>query len=175
MSRPSALPYGVPMSRLLGLLGTALLLTPGAACSAPTSAGDAGPTGREELEQRVLARARADEGTGRVTVSCEGGLAGEEGAVRDCRIAHGGRELGLRVTRSGQDLHLLPFLTGDQLEAVIGSGLDEPATVDCPDRLYGEVGRTAGCRLERDGRSEHLVATVTAVDGLMIDLDYEAA
>jgi len=163
------------MSRLLGLLGTALLLTPGAGCSAPATDAGPAPTGREDLERQVLQRARADAGTGRVTVTCEGGLAGDAGAVRDCRISHGGREMGLRVTRSGADLDLLPFLTGDQLEAAIGAGLEQPATLDCPDRLYGEVGRTAGCRLEQDGRARHLVATVTGVDGLMIDLDYEAA
>jgi len=169
------------MTKIALLATTALIALTG--CSAEVSTGSDRDEGLDQsaLEDKVVSSWKMDDpSVGELTADCEGGLKAEKGATQDCALSAGDQNVGMRVTAtddSGKKFDSLPFLDGDSVEKAVNSHLEQQgqtANIDCPDPLMGEVGETTDCTIELDGQSGTLTATVTSVDGLMIDFDYEA-
>lgn len=129
----------------------------------------------------TLERADAD-GPAAVELHCDGGLAAEVGAERDCTALAGEERVGLRVKARDVDpmqLTVSPFLTAEVLaEQIVDVLAQSGRSVDegtCASALNGHPGAHADCEVWTDGHghAHDVEATVTAVDGLMIDFTFE--
>lgn len=131
--------------------------------------------------QAVLERADSD-GPAAVQLHCDGGLAAEVGAERDCTALAGEERVGLRVKATSADplrLAVAPFLRAESLAkkiVAILSAEGHPVTgAECEGSLTGKPGKTTTCHLWTEDHSHtyDVEVTVTAVDGLMIEFKFE--
>lgn len=168
-------------SLTMAAVGLAFLFS---GCSVDVSTGGDQALTQTELEERLSDGIELDDPEMTTDVSCEGGLAAEEGATQDCLLSYGedqGR-IGMRVT-SGDDEareidHVL-FLSGDDFaDAAVpllqGEGFSE-VEADCSGELIGEVDETIECDVVLDGEEATATGTVTSVEDLMINftISYE--
>lgn len=155
-----------------------------AACSSESGEAEAGPTrlAQADLEKRVAGRYTAEEPGAQVVASCEGGLEAEKGATQDCHMQVGDETADVRVfyTERGEeavDFTATPFVPADRVAETIATSLAEQGVrvrrIECRAELMGELDATTTC-IARPARGEgRIVATVTSVDGLMVNFNYE--
>lgn len=161
-------------------VGAALLLAPLLLVSCSSDDG----LSRGELEDRVadyMADNANDERAPADTVTCDGGLSGDDD--QRCVAAVKGIRIGLTVT-ADDDGEIAPVFDDGVLFApeVIQPRLAAAVTrvsgtlvegVSCPGDLIGVPGETIVCRVTTDGETLPVEVTVTSADGTDIQFDFE--
>ncbi|MBC9734284.1 hypothetical protein [Nocardioides marmotae] len=172
------------MRRLL-LLAAALAAAGGTVTSTLACTAQPQDLSAEALAEEV-ASLYPGAGDTRVDVRCEGPLAAEVGATRDCRVAvrRDVVTVRARVTEAGDAgpvFTTVPVVAADRVARTVLRGLGEDGyvvgEVVCAGDLLGVVGASVSCRAappDGEGRTE-VEAIVRAVDGLDVRLRFRLA
>ncbi len=182
----ATLPIVTTLPRVAAALACLALLLPVAACSGSVSIGSSAPEiDQAALEEDLLGNITGD-GADQVDVTCEGPLVAEVGATQDCAAVFAGDDTrtGIRPTVTGVegeavDYDSVVFIDGDSMADTVGRQLRAQAfsfgSVECGE-LLGERGATGECVLTaRSGTETSLETTVTEVNGLRVDVEFEEA
>ena len=174
---------GVPLrtSRLLATLAVPVRLA-GLLGGCSFEIGGADAVSKTELEKQVAGLYTADNPDDEITATCEGELAAEVDATTDCEVLVGEETANVHVTVSkvdGSDVEfeLAPYVPAERVAETIKANLAsqnyQVETVECEDELAGELEATTTCQaLPADGDGT-IQVTVTQVDGLLVNFNYE--
>jgi len=172
------------LPRALGVSAVLALLVPVAACSGSVSVGGPPEIDQQALEADLLAGISGEDAD-QVEVSCEGPLVAEVDASTDCfaEFTVDGSRTGIRptvITAEGEDVEYdaVVFIDGDSVAGVVQQQLRaqaEPASeVECGE-LLGERAATGECTVTDRAGETPVVTTVTEVNGLRVDFEFEPA
>jgi hypothetical protein len=162
------------MRTYAALLAATVLL---AGCSATPGAVE-----KEELEKQVSGLYTPEDPDAEVVADCAGELEAEVDATQDCHMEVGEETADVRVvvTEVGDDqvdFEATPFVPADRVAETIRASLAEQGfevdTVECEDELMGEQDATVSCTAAPAEGTGEVEATVTQVDGLMVNFNYE--
>lgn len=140
------------------------------------------PVAQADLEQQVASLYTPDTAGDDVAASCDGDLAAEVDASQDCQVQVGGDVARVHVVVDevdGKDVRFqaTPYLSAADVAETIKSSLDEQGfavdTVRCTDELPGVEGREITCTYTPPASGRAVTATVTAVDGPVINIEYD--
>ncbi len=166
------------MKKLAALAVCAFAL---AGCSADVSVGDT-TVSQSELETQVEKMYTPDDPDATVAADCAGDLDAEVDATQDCHLEVGKETADVRVTVTEVDgsdtkFDATPFVPADRVaETIKGSLVDQGYQVDqvtCESELLGVVDEKISCAAKPSEGDGTVEATVTSVDGLMVNFDYK--
>ena len=158
-----------------------LLLLPLVGCKAEVTTGRS--VDRAELEKQVASLYTADDPKDTVEADCGGDLAAKVGAEQTCHMTVGDSDVDVTVRATsvdGSDVKFssTPFLKAQTVADTIDEQLKQQnittTSIACDDDLVGEVGKQTMCHAETAKDKGDLEATVTKVDGLMINFKWKA-
>jgi hypothetical protein len=134
------------------------------------------------LETELGSRVSMEDDSKTLVVECDGGLEAEDGATQDCHVSSEGEVVGIQVTTTdprSMDFDMEAFLDPEAVEESMMSTLEEqgraPQDVACDGELVGEVGASQTCTVTMADRDLPVTATVTSVDGLVVNFDFESS
>jgi len=163
--------YGALAALLLALTG----------CSGSVTTGPKAVS-RSDLEKQVSGMYTPKDPRATVDASCSGDLTAKVHATQDCHLTVGSQSADVRVTVTSVDgsdtkFDAVPFVPGSKVADTIKSSLTKQGynvdTVDCQGELMGKVGETATCTAAPAKGDGTIRATVTKVDGLLVDFGYK--
>jgi hypothetical protein len=136
--------------------------------------------------QEDIAHRLADAGKMPESVTCKQDLVGEVGATARCDVvvsATNNFEPIVTVTAldgSAVDYEMMPAVSRRQLEGVVARLIAHAGTrgvkaVSCESGIEGRVGAVVNCDVEAVGLLARRIIRVSAVNGLMMDLDLDPA
>lgn len=135
-----------------------------------------------ELEKKVAGLYTADDPEADITAECGGDLAAEVDATQECHLVVGEESADVRVvvTEVGEeqlDFEAMPYVPAERVAETVKESLEgqgfQPETVTCDGELKGQLDATTTCTVapaEGEGKIE---VSVTQVDGLMVNFNYE--
>ncbi len=135
-----------------------------------------------ELEKQVAAIYEADDPSDEISATCDGELDAEVDATQDCNVTVGEENADVHVVVTKVDGSDVEFETqtfvpaerlADTLKTQLADQGFEVETVECDGELVGEVDATTECTAAPAEGEGILEVTVTEVDGLMINFNYE--
>jgi hypothetical protein len=136
----------------------------------------------EALEQELTTRVSMEDDSKSLEADCDGGLEAEDGASQNCHVSSDDQAVGIRVTTTDprtMDFDMEPFLDPDAVAGSMMAILEEqgraPQRVACDGELDGTVGATQTCTVTMADRDLPVTATVTSVDGLVVNFDFESS
>ncbi len=165
------------MRQFLAALSVAALLS---GCSFAFGGADA--VTKAELEEQMATLYTPDDSEAEITAECGGELAAEVDATQECHLVVGEQEADVRVvvTKVGDDVvdfTATPFVPADRVALTIKDSLSaqgfEVETVECEDELPGELDATTTCTATPAEGGGAIEVTVTSVEGLMVNFNYE--
>lgn len=145
----------------------------------PTAGADT-RLGREQLVDELTDALPVNAPLGSFEVTCDGPLAGVVGATQVCAIERQGGRTGALLETTAVDGDSVQweeqyFLFAEDLESALPAQVEQRGgsvdSVECPSSLPGDVGATMTC--PATGGSSEVVLTVTGVQGLTVDFDFE--
>jgi hypothetical protein len=136
--------------------------------------------------QQDIAHRLADAGEKPESVTCKQDLVGEVGASARCDVvvsATNTFEPIVTVTAvdgSAVDYEMMPALSRRQLEGVVARLIADAGTrgitaVSCESGIEGRVGAMVNCAVEATGLLARRTIRISAVNGLMMDLEVDPA
>jgi hypothetical protein len=136
--------------------------------------------------QEDIAHRLADAGVKPESLTCKQDLVGEVGATARCDVAVSATnnfEPIVTVTAldgSAVDYEMMPAVSRRQLEGVVARLIAHAGTrgvkaVSCESGIEGRVGAVVNCDVEAVGLLARRIIRVSAVNGLMMDLDLDPA
>jgi len=169
------------MKKYAALAALAALVLALTGCS---GSGSTGPqsVSQSDLEKQVSGMFTPSDPSASVDASCAGDLTAKVDATQDCHLVVGKETADVRVTVtsvSGSDTRFdaTPFVPADRVAETIKGSLAQQGyrldSVDCQGELMGKVGETATCTASPAKGSGKIRATVTSVDGLLVNFDYK--
>jgi hypothetical protein len=165
------------MRHHLALLACAAALT---GCS--FSVGGADAVEAAELEKQVAGLYTPDDPDAEVTADCKGDLDAEVDATQDCHLEVGEETADVRVVVTSVDgdevdFEATPFLPAERVAETIQQSLEDQGfpvdSLECEDELMGEEDATVTCTVAPADGEGRIEATVTSVDGLLVNFNYE--
>jgi len=141
----------------------------------------AGSVDRAALEKQLAGLYTPQDPEAEITAECEGDLDAEVDATQECRMSVGEDTADVRVVVTGVgddkvDFAATPFLTAERVAETVRRSLEEkgfrPDRVDCRKELVGEEGATTVCTVAPAKGKGRVRATVTRVEGLLVNFDY---
>lgn len=169
-----------PLARLAPVAALACLLVVVSGCS--FSFGGPEAVSQAELEKQVAGIYTPDDPNAEITADCDGTLEPEVDATQDCHLTVGEEKADVHVvvTKVGDDsvdFEATPYVPAERVAETIQTSLGDQGydieSVECEDELLGVLEETTACTAtpaEGDGAIE---VTVTSVDGLMVNFNYE--
>ncbi|MGY4712160.1 DUF4333 domain-containing protein [Mycolicibacterium sp. CBM1] len=137
---------------------------------------------KEQLEKSVANLVSQASGATVDSVSCAGGLDGEQGAETHCEVTAGGVTLNRTVEVTKVDglmmnFTVIPVLPKQQAESSLLDQLAaqlnrRPDSADCAGDLEGKTGNTLDCTVVAGDEKQVFTLTVTTVDGNRINYNY---
>ena len=154
-------------------------------CSANGGGTNLPRVSRTALQQDIAHRL-ADAGEKPESVTCKQDLVGEVGASARCDVvvsATNTFEPIVTVTAvdgSAVDYEMMPALSRRQLEGVVARLIADAGTrgitaVSCESGIEGRVGAMVNCAVEATGLLARRTIRISAVNGLMMDLEVDPA
>ena len=168
------------MRKTVSLFLVAICAVLVASCSFSLGGADAVTT--SELEKQIASLYTADDPEAEITAECDGELKAEVDATQECHLEVGEESADVRVVVTKieddvVDFESTPFVPADRVAETIKNSLSsqgyEVETVECADELPGELDATATCTATPADGSGTIEATVTSVEGLMVNFDFE--
>jgi hypothetical protein len=165
---------------MLKLAATVVCVLALAGCSAEVSPSKS--VSRSELEKQVAGALTVQDGVEAPDVTCSGSLDAEVDASQDCRLESADVASDVRLTVTSVDgsdaeFDIVPFVAAEVVaEQILGSLSEQGFQVDsveCESELLGIVDEMVACTAQPSDGEGTVEATVTSVDGLDIDFDYE--
>lgn len=160
----------------------AVLLLAITGCSGSVTTGPKAVS-QSDLEKQVSGMYTPNDPQATVGATCDGDLTAKVDATQDCHLTVGKQSADVRVTVTSVDgdntkFDAVPFVPGAKVADTIKSSLTSQGynvdTVDCPGELMGKVGQTATCTAAPAKGGGKIEATVTKVDGLLVNFNYKA-
>jgi hypothetical protein len=165
---------------MLKLAATLVCVLGLAGCSAEVSTSKT--VSQSEVEKQVAGALTVEDGVATPDVTCSGSLDAAVDATQDCHLESSDVASDVRVTVTSVDgsdaeFDIVPFLSADFVaEQILGSLSDQGYqvdTVECEGELLGVVDETVACTAQPSDGEGTVEATVTSVDGLDVNFDYE--
>ncbi|GAB3791242.1 DUF4333 domain-containing protein [Nocardioides ungokensis] len=162
-------------------LAVLLLAITGCSGSVSTSS-EPKAVSQSDLEQQVSGMYTPNDPQATVGASCSGDLTAKVDATQDCHLTVGKQSADVRVTVTSVDgsdtkFDAVPFIPGTKVADTIKSSLTSQGynvdSVDCQGELMGKVGETATCTVAPAKGGGTIEATVTKVDGLLVNFNYK--
>ena len=162
------------MRTYAALLAATVLL---AGCSTTADAVE-----QEELEKQVAGLYTPDDPEAEVVADCAGELEAKVDATQNCHMEVGEETADVRVVvtkvdEDQVDFEATPYVPADRVAETIQTSLSEQGyqveTVECEDELMGEKDASITCTASPSQGKGEVEATVTQVDGLMVNFNYE--
>lgn len=165
------------MRKYVALLACTAVLT---GCS--FSVGGADAVTQADLEEQISGLYTADDPEAEITADCAGELAAEVDAQQDCHVNVGEEEADVhvvvtKVNDGDVDFETTPYVPAERVAETIKSSLAdqeyEVDTVECEAELLGQLDETTTCTAQPADGEGTIEVSVTQVDGLMVNFNYE--
>ncbi|GCD89992.1 DUF4333 domain-containing protein [Nocardioides sp. LS1] len=166
----------------LRLAAVTVCLLAATACNADVSVGGTKPISQADLEKQLTSMYTPDDPTATISTTCDGDLDSKVDATQNCHLDVGKEKADVRVTVTAIDggeakFDVLSYVPAETVAATVQKSLtDQGYQVDsiaCDDELIGKVGEKTTCTAKPADGDGKIEATVSSVDGLMVNFDYK--